>query len=150
MDWQYHFNPATDPLYLLEMQLEFDAKDENNMGGYNWEFSVPAESKLTFSDSKVHEEDEEFSYVSILISGEISWDFNPNHFQKIKEKMERYCPWEDVAMGLRLTLWENYLWKKGDFPGFKSGMEVPKGWSDSSEPSNTKSSIFKNSAMDTR
>jgi len=53
--------------------------------------------------------------------------------------MERYCPWEDVAMGLRLTLWENYLWKKGDFPGFKSGMEVPKGWSDSSEPSNTKS-----------
>ena len=127
MDWQYHFNPATDPLYLLEMQLEFDAKDENNMGGYNWEFSVPAESKLTFSDSKVYEEDEEFSYVSILISGEISWDFNPNHFKKIKEKMERYCPWEDVAMGLRLTLRENYLWKKGDFPGFKSGMEVPKG-----------------------
>lgn len=127
MDWQYHFNPTTDPLYLLEMQLEFEAKDENNLGGYNWEFSLPEDSKLTFSDSKVHEEDEEFYYVSMHISGEISWDFKPNHFQKINEKMEHYCPWEDVAMGLRLTLRENYLWTKGDFPDYKSGMDVPEG-----------------------
>jgi hypothetical protein len=73
----------------------------------------------------VHEEDEEFEYLMIRIAGEISWDFKPNHFQKIQEKMEEYCPWEDVAMGLRLTLRENYLWKKGDFSGYKSGMGVP-------------------------
>jgi hypothetical protein len=127
MDWQYHFSPDTDPLYLLEMQLEFEAKDENIIGGYNWEFSAPADSKLTFGDLKVHDEDDEFKYLSLRITGEISWDFKPNHFQKINENMANYCPWEDVAMNLRMTLRENYLWKKGDFPGYKSAKEVPAG-----------------------
>jgi hypothetical protein len=125
MDWQYHFNPAIDPLYLFELTLVFESKDENKRGSYGWEFSIPADTRLTFSDIKVHEEDEEFEYLMIRIAGEISWDFKPNHFQKIQEKMEEYCPWEDVAMGLRLTLRENYLWKKGDFSGYKSGMGVP-------------------------
>ena len=125
MDWEYRFNPASDPLYLLELRLHFEAKDENIRGGYAWEFSVPADNKLTFSDPIVHDEDEEFHYLSIHIAGEISWDFKPNHFKKINEKMERYCSWEDVAMDVRLTLRENFLWTKGDFPGYKSGMDVP-------------------------
>ena len=124
MDWQYRFNPATDPLYLLEMQLEFEARDENIIGGYAWEFSLPASNKLIFSDLKVLEEDAKFKYVSIHIAGVVAWEFKPNHFQKINEKMEHYCAWEDVALDLRLTLRENYLWTKGDFPGYKSGMDV--------------------------
>ena len=125
MDWQYHFNPATDPLYLLEMELIFTPKDENTKGGYSWGFSIPEDNKLTFGNPEVQEEDEEFKYLSIPIAGEITWDFKPNHFRKINEEMERHCPWEDVAMTLRLTLRENYLWTKGEFPGYKSGMDIP-------------------------
>ena len=124
MNFRYHFSPDTDPLYLLEMKLVFEAKD-----GYalSWEISAPADSKLTFSNLKVHDEDDEFKYLSLRIAGELSWDFKPNHFQKIKEKMASYCQWEDVGMDLRMTFRENYLWKRGDFPGYKSGMEVPAG-----------------------
>lgn len=126
MDWQYNFNPATDPFYLFEMELHFAAKDENIIGGYVWEFSIPSDNKLTYGNIKVQDEDEKFKYLSIHIAGEISWDFKPNHIRKIKEFMESYCSWEDVALGLRLTFRENYLWTKGgSFPNYKSGMEVP-------------------------
>ena len=83
-DWSYKFNPLTDPYYILDISLKFCSKDENIVGGYQWEFSVSEENKLVFSDIKKQEEDEDFIYFSVKVKGEITWDFKPNHFDKIK------------------------------------------------------------------
>ena len=98
MDWEYRFNPASDPLYLLELRLHFEAKDENIRGGYAWEFSVPADNKLTFSDPIVHDEDEEFHYLSIHIAGRSHGISNPTISRKSMKK------WSAIARG-RMLPW---------------------------------------------
>lgn len=129
MDWEYQYNSDSDPFYLLEIQLEFIAKDGGKTGGYNWPLSVHVDkTQLSFADFNVLQDDGEFTYVSVHISAEISWDFKSKDLAKIMDYMNKNCgcPWEDVAMGLRFNFRDNYLWKKGDFLGYKSGMDVPK------------------------
>ena len=65
IDWNYKFNPITDPFYILEISLRFCSKDENNVGGYSWGLSVSEENKLVFSDIKKLEEDDNLIYFSV-------------------------------------------------------------------------------------
>jgi len=124
-DWSYKFNPLTDPYYILEISLEFCPKDENIVGGgYQWEFGVPEENRLFFSDFKKLEEDDNFIYLSVNIKGEIAWDFKPNHFDKIKQKMMSFCPWDEVAVNINMKLRSNFLHSRY-FPEYKKGEEIP-------------------------
>ena len=123
-DWSYKFNPLTDPYYILDISLRFCSKDENIVGGYEWEFSVSEENKLVFSDIKKQEEDEDFIYFSVKVKGEVNWDFKPNHFDKIKQKMISFCPWEEVALNINMNLRSNFLHPRY-FPEYKKGEEIP-------------------------
>ena len=124
IDWKYKFNSITDPFYILEISLSFCSKDENELGGYRWEFSVSEENKLVFSDIKKLEEDENLIYFSVKIKGEITWDFKPNHLDKIKQKMKSFCPWDEVALEINMNLRSNFLHSRY-FPEYKKGEEIP-------------------------
>ena len=124
IDWKYKFNPITDPFYILEISLSFCSKDENELGSYQWEFSVSEENKLVFSDIKKLEEDENLIYFSVKIKGEITWDFKPNHLDKIKQKMKSFCPWDEVALEINMNLRSNFLHPRY-FPEYKKGEEIP-------------------------
>ena len=124
IDWKYKFNPITDPFYILEISLSFCSKDENELGGYRCEFSVSEENKLVFSDIKKLEEDENLIYFSVKVKGEITWDFKPNHLDKIKQKMKSFCPWDEVALDINMNLRSNFLHPRY-FPEYKKGEEIP-------------------------
>ncbi|MDC1030942.1 hypothetical protein OAR08_00870 [Flavobacteriaceae bacterium] len=124
IDWKYKFNSITDPFYILEISLSFCSKDENELGGYRWEFSVSEENKLVFSDIKILEEDENLIYFSVKVKGEITWDFKPNHLDKIKQKMKSFCPWDEVALDINMNLRSNFLHPRY-FPEYKKGEEIP-------------------------
>lgn len=111
IDWKYKFNPITDPFYILEISLSFCSKDENELGGYRWEFSVSEENKLVFSDIKKLEEDDNLIYFSVKIQGEITWDFTLNQWDKIKQNMKRFskCTWDEVALDINMQLRSNFL-----------------------------------------
>lgn len=127
MNWQYQFDPAADPFYLLEMQLEFKSRNNNIKGGYHWPISAPEDkTNLSFADFNLADEDDLFNYVSVHISGDVSWDFKPTHFAEIQEYMDKNgSGWEEVAMGLRMTFRDNYLWKQGGFPEYTSNADIP-------------------------
>jgi hypothetical protein len=110
-DWRYKFNPITDPFYILEISLSFCSKDENNVGGYSWGLSVSEENKLVFSDMEKLEEDDNLIYFSVKIQGEITWNFTPNQWDKIKQNMERFskCTWDEVALDIYMELRSNFL-----------------------------------------
>lgn len=110
-DWRYKFNPITDPFYILEISLSFCSIDENNVGGYKWGLSVSEENKLVFSDIKKLEEDDNLIYFSVKIQGEITWDFTPNQWYKIKQYMKRFskCTWDEVALDISMELRSNFL-----------------------------------------
>ena len=124
IDWKYKFNPIKDPFYILEISLSFCSKDENELGRYRWEFSVSEENKLVFSDIIKLEEDENLIYFSVKIKGEITWDFKPNHLDKIKQKMKSFCPWDEVALEINMNLRSNFLHPRY-FPEYKKGEEIP-------------------------
>jgi hypothetical protein len=123
-DWSYKFNPLVDPFYILDISLGFCSKDENVIGGYQWEFSVPEGNKLGFSDIKKLEEDENLIYFSVIIKGEITWDFKPSHFEKIKQKMMSFSPWGEVVLNINMKLRSNFLHSRY-FPEYKKGGEIP-------------------------
>jgi hypothetical protein len=123
IDWKYKFNPITDPFYILDISLSFCSKDENELGGYLWDFSVSEENKLVFSDIKKLEEDENLIYFSVKVKGEITWDFKPNHLDKIKQKMKSFCPWDEVALDINMNLRSNFLHPRY-FSEYKKGEEI--------------------------
>lgn len=124
IDWKYKFDPITDPFYILEISLSFCSKDENIIGGYRWEFNVSEKNKLVFSDLKKLEEDENLIYFSVNVKGEITWDFKPNHLDKIKQKMNSFCPWDEVALDIHMNLRSNFLHPRY-FPEYKKDEKIP-------------------------
>jgi hypothetical protein len=104
-------NPQLYPFYILEISLSFGSKDEDNLGGYRWELSVSEENKLVFSDMKKLEEDDNLIYFSVKIQGEITWNFTPNQWNKIKQNTEKFskCTWDEVALDINMKLRSNFL-----------------------------------------
>ena len=123
-DYSYKFNTLTDPYYILEISLGFCSK-ENRLAAYQWDLSVSEENNLVFSNIKKQEEDDNFIYFSVKIKGEITWDFKPNHFDKIKQKMISLCPWDEVGLNINMNLRSNFLHSRY-FPEYKKGEDIPK------------------------
>ena len=101
-----------EPFYLLEVELTFSG---TKLGGILYRPDYDNSSSLSVSlIDENYDEDEEGSYLKFKISGELFWDFKPNHLKNYKVHVEKKeSTWEEANLELRINFRNNPVYLKG-------------------------------------